>query len=62
MPNIEDEYFAGKPVKFQNAEGFVVENQTNLASKKIIIKLRNNPMPSTVSTDDLAPEEDKNEI
>ena len=62
MPNIEDEYFAGKPVKFQNADGFVVENQTNLASKKIIIKLRNNPMPSTVSTDDLAPEEDKNEI
>lgn len=62
MPNIENEYFAGKPVKFQNHEAYVVENQTNTASKKITIKLKNNAMPSIVSTDDIAPEEDKNEI
>lgn len=62
MPNIEREYFAGKPVKIDQKDGFVVENQTSSATKKIMIKLKTNPMRSTVSTDDLQPEEDKNEI
>ena len=26
MPNIETDYFAGKPIKLSNTEGFVVEN------------------------------------
>ena len=31
-------------------------------SKQVMVKLKSNPRASTVSTDDLQPEEDKNEI
>ena len=33
MPDIEREYFPGKPVKLQQNDGFIVENQTTKTSK-----------------------------
>ena len=48
MPNIESDVFAGKPVKYNKEDGFVVENPT-AGSKKVVIKLKNQPGRSTVS-------------
>lgn len=48
-PNIEHDYFAGKPIKLNGQDGFVTENVTPGKSKKVEVKLKNNPMTSTVS-------------
>ena len=40
MPNIESDYFVGKPVKLNNHDGFVMENVTKGGSKKVSVKLK----------------------
>ena len=49
MPNIESDFFAGKPVIVNNQEGFICENPTPGQGKRVIVKLKNQPMPSTIS-------------
>jgi ubiquitin carboxyl-terminal hydrolase 4/11/15 len=41
MPNIEKEFFAGKPVKQQNQEGFIVENPATNGQRKVAVKFKN---------------------
>lgn len=49
FPNIENEYFAGKPIKLNGLDGFVTENVTPGKSKKVEIKLKSNPKRSIVA-------------
>lgn len=41
MPDIQKDFFAGKPVKLNGEDGFVLENPTKGGNKNIKIKLKN---------------------
>ena len=50
LPNIERDYFLGKPVKMNGSDGFVIENPTKGGSnKKISVKLKHLPSRSSVA-------------
>ena len=49
MPNIQKDYFAGKPVKLNGEDGFVLENPTKGGAKNIKIKLKNGTESQVVS-------------
>ena len=49
FPNIQSDYFVGKPVKLQGSDGFVTGNPTKGGGKKIEIKLKSQPLPSQIS-------------
>lgn len=49
MPNIESDFFAGKPIKMNGQEGFVCENQTPGNNKRVTIKIKGQSSRATVS-------------
>lgn len=62
LPNIESEFFAGKPVKMNNMDGFVTQTPTAGGGSQVTVKLKGSASSSVVSVKNLAPEEDRNEI
>ena len=40
LPNIEHDYFAGKPVKMNNVDGFVTQTPTAGGGKQVTVKLK----------------------
>lgn len=49
MPNLEHEFFAGKPVRINpNQEGFVVENPQKNGQRKVAVKFKNQPARQSI--------------
>ena len=49
LPNIETDFFCGKPVKLNGKDGFVLENPTKDSQRTLKIKIKNTEGPQTVS-------------